>query len=127
MLHPLVQLLAAKPHLMADHLAGYGRLLGLQANEALRAVRGSVLLLAASVCCALVGTGLAGVALLLLGALPVQPMPMAWLLVAVPAAPLIAAALCILAWRQRRGAPSLQALNAQIDADLALLREAGGA
>lgn len=127
MLHPLVQLLAAKPHLMADHLAGYGRLIGLQASEVLQAVRGSAALVIAGVFCALVGTGLAGVALLLWGALPVQQMPMPWLLAAVPAVPLVGAVLCALAWRQRRTAPSLQALSAQIDADLALLREAGGA
>ena len=127
MFHPLIRLLATRPDLLADHLGGYAALVGAQASQAQTALRSRTLLLAVLAVTAALGLGLCGVALLLLAVVPLDNMPMPWLLAAAPALPLLAALGCWWALKQRPQAWSMDALRAQWAADAALLRDAGTA
>jgi hypothetical protein len=126
MFHPLIKLLAAKPHLLAHHAAGYANLAALQAGEAVAVLRQRAVLAAAAGAALLLGTGLAGVALLLLAVVPVADMPAPWLLAAAPALPLLAAAALLWQLRQRPWAWSMAPLRAQWEADARLLDEVAG-
>lgn len=125
MFHPLIRLIASKPHLLAQHLGGYADLAAAQAAEAAESLQQRLLLGAALAACLLVGAILAGMALLMVAALPLSAMPEPWLLALVPALPLMAAALLAIALRTRPQAASWAELRTQFEADLQLLREAG--
>ena len=124
-IHPAIRVLASQPDLLAEHIAGYGQLVAAQAAEAAFRLRRRAWLVAAQVIFAGVGTGLGGMALLLVAALPLEAMPAPWLLVIVPLAPFGAFAGCW--WAARQAPPGLgfEPLREQLAADVALLREAG--
>lgn len=127
MFHPLFKLLASRPDLVVDHLAGYSSLISAQASGAARGlVTRTVLGVVMTLCLALALT-LGGVALLLLGAVPIERMNLPWLLWAVPLVPLAIAAAAWAALRSRAAEWSLAPLREQIATDAALLREAGEA
>jgi hypothetical protein len=123
MFHPVVQLLASRPDLLVDHLAAYAPLMAAQAGEATSHWRRQALLVAVQGVGVIAGVGLGGAALLLLAVVPVAQMPMPWLLVAVPLAPLAVAAVCALLqrWQPPHGAFAL--LREQLSADAELLRQ----
>jgi hypothetical protein len=126
MFHPLIQLLAAKPQLLAGHAGAYAELAALQAGEAVRALRLRALLATSAVAALAVSAGLGGVALLLVAVVPVNDMPWPWLLVAAPAAPLLLAGAL---WTRMARTPlglSMDLLRAQWAADLQLLADAEG-
>lgn len=123
MVHPVIQLLASRPDLLAEHAAGYGALISAQANEAAREARRLAVLLAIAAVAALVGLVLTGVAAMLAGAIPPAEMPRAWLLWAVPGAAWLLALICWLASRRHSPAWSLASIREQAAADVALLRE----
>jgi uncharacterized membrane protein YqjE len=127
MFHPLIRLLATKPHLVAQHLGGYADLAAAQAADAAQALQRRLLLGAGLAACLLVGVGMGGMALLLVAALPLEKMPAPWLLLVVPAVPLLGAAM--LGWRLKSspGVWSLSELRGQFLADMQLLDEAGRA
>lgn len=127
MFHPLIRLIAAKPHLVARHLGGYADLVSVQAADATLALRTRALLAATAGACLVVGVAMAGVAVLLAAVQPVASMPAPWLLLAAPLLPMLAAAAVALQLRRHPAAWSLAALRAQLAADLALLTEAGQA
>lgn len=124
MFHPLIRLLARKPHLVAHHLGGYVDLASAQAQEAVRALQARLAWTVGAV--AGVGTGalLGGVALLIVAAVPVSEMPAPWLLLAGPLLPLLAGGLCWWQARQRPVAWSMALMREQFAADAALLAEA---
>jgi hypothetical protein len=126
MLHPMLKIVASRPEMLAEHLAAYGQLVAVQAQTAAgqwrrRALLGSVAALSAAL-----GLGLAGVALLLVAAVPLPAMPLPWLLVLVPALPLALAGACALRLQQLDEPSALAPLREQLAADAALLREASG-
>ena len=127
MFHPLIRLMASKPHLVAEHLGGYADLAAAQASEATQALQRRLVLGAGLATCTIVGAVMAGMALLLAAALPLAAMPAPWLLVAAPATPLLAAA--VLGWKLRSQPRvwSLDDLRTQFQADMQLLNEAGHA
>ena len=87
-------------------------------------MRTNALVGAASAVLAVIGLVFAGVALLLCGALPVEDMPAAWLLVAVPALPLLAAIGGALWLKSRPPTPSFSRLREQRERDTGLMQEA---
>lgn len=124
MLHPLIRLLATRPHLLAEHMGGYAHLLRVQVQDALVLARVRAVLAAGIGVGAMLGTALAGVAVMLLGAIPLAQMPAPWLLAVAPAIPLLGAGACWLLLQQQPPMVSLDALRDQLAADAALLREA---
>ncbi|HEV8691620.1 MAG TPA: hypothetical protein VGQ91_15065 [Ideonella sp.] len=128
MLHPLVRLLATKPHLLAAHLGGYADMVSLQVADACALLRLRAWLAAGIGAGSLLGAALGGVALMFVAVLPLEQMPAPWLLALAPLLPLAAAAICWMLWRRRRSSPAgkMAALRDQLAADLALLRDAAG-
>ncbi len=127
MFHPLIKLLAAKPHLLAHHAGAYAELAALQAGEALRLLRQRTLMASCAAAAGLLGAGLVGVALLLLAVVPMAQMPAPWLLAAAPLLPL---ALAAVLWQRLHSKPLVlpfEDLHAQWAADAQLLAEAGAA
>lgn len=123
MFHPIVQLLASRPDLLADHLAAYAPLVAAQAGEAASRWRRQALLVAGQVIGVIAAVGLGGGALLLLAVVPVAQMPMPWLLLVVPLVPLAAAALCALLQRGQATPGAFALLRQQLSADAELLRQ----
>lgn len=127
MIHPLFKLIATRPELLAHHLMGYGQLVSVQAAEAAAQLRIRALLLGGVLVAGSLGLIFAGMALLLVAALPLHQMPMSWMLAAVPLVPLAVAAACAYALQRRPEAWSLKVLKEQLAADAALLQEASEA
>lgn len=123
MFHPLIRLLASKPHLVAHHLGGYVELASAQAQDAARSLQARLVWSAGAVAGLWAGALLGGVALLLVAAVPLDQMPAPWLLLAAPGLPLLAGALCWLQARSRPVAWSLAPMREQFAADAALLAE----
>lgn len=126
MLHPVLHLLATRPQWLAEHAEAYAELAAVELGDAASAGRRSVLLAGAALCAGGVAATLAGVALMLWAVTPGLPTHTAWLLWATPALPASLALLAVLAQRRRRPAERFVELRRQLQADLALLREAGG-
>lgn len=124
MLHPLIRLLATRPNLLAEHVGGYAHLLRVQAQDALVLARVRAVLAAGMGAGAVLGTFLAGVALMLVGVVPLSDMPAPWLLMVAPTVPLVGAGVCWGLLRKQPPMMSLDALRDQLAADAALLREA---
>ncbi len=122
MIHPLFITMAKKPGLFLEHADAYTDLAVAElACWRSRLQQRAALTVAAAVL-AFLGLGLAGVAGLLAAALPLQAMPMPWVLWALPMAPLLLAA--ILGWRMRQldeGA-TFTTLREQLAQDLATLK-----
>jgi uncharacterized membrane protein YqjE len=123
-LHPLIRLLATRPHLLAEHLGGYAHLLSVQVDDALALAKVRTVLVAGLAAGAVIGTGLAGVAVMLLAVIPVDQMPAPWALVVAPALPIIGASLCWWLLLRQPQLLSLDVLRDQLAADAALLHEA---
>jgi uncharacterized membrane protein YqjE len=106
-----------RPDLLLEHADAYADLLRQEASEWAAYWLGRVLWLAAAALLGAVGLTLAGVAVLLAGAVPQRTE----VLVAVPALVFFSAAVC--AWLAQRGLapPALEILRAQWDADRRML------
>lgn len=117
-----LQLLAARPQLLAEHGQAYAQLLGEESGLVLDGCRRRLLWSMSAGLCALLFLMLAGVAGLLAAVLPPGPMPQPWLLVALPSLPLGVSLAC---WWQAARVP-LQlfvGLQQQLRADTQLLQE----
>lgn len=123
MFHPLIRLLASKPHLVASHIGGYVELASAQAQEAAGALKARLIWSAGAAAGLSAGAMLAGVALLIAAAVPVREMPAPWLLVAAPLVPLLAGGMCWWQARRHSVALSLAPIRAQFAADAALMAE----
>ncbi len=124
MLHPLIHLIATRPHLLADHAQAYAELAAVEVGE-FSAVwkRRAVWLAVASFCLGL-GVVLAGVAVMLWSVLPVSQMQAPWALVAVPLVLFVVAVICLMAGRSQGNGRAFATLREQVKADIAMLREA---
>lgn len=122
-LHPLLRLTLEHPHLLAEHASAYAAVLAEEAQAAATQMHSRFLLHALAGACGMLALILAGVALMLLAALPETSLRAGWVLIVVPAFP---AALAITAFAMSPRAPvtsRFAALGTQAQADLALLRE----
>lgn len=122
--HPLLRLVADKPHLLLDHAGAYAGLAAVQADAAMKAWRQRLLMTAGAGVCFLLGVTFTGGALLLLAVTPWQGMAMPWLLVAVPGVPYLLAAGLYWRVRQLESTSYWQPLIEQWHADAQLLRDA---
>ena len=120
-MHPLFRLAASEPALLADHLQAYGDLVSGEALDVLGRWRRAALLQLVALACAAVGLTLAGVAVMLWA---VGSVAVPWLLVAVPALPVLIALGCHLAAGNAWAQQGSTVLREQWAADMALLRGA---
>ena len=114
-LHPIFSVLIHKPELVFDHVAGYAALVQEEASSVGGEVARRVIAWAVAGVGAIVFLVLAGV----------MQGEFHWILVAVPAVPLV---LALLAWnvaRKRLPTQAFAELKAQLDADAQTLRTLG--
>jgi hypothetical protein len=126
MIHPLLSLLATRPLLLAAHVEAYAALAAAELGEARAGWQRQALLNTVALCSLVLSAGLAGVALMLWGLLPEAAARMPWPLLGVPLAPLALALGCLQAGRSPAKKTAFGKLRQQLDADLRMLREAGG-
>ena len=123
MIHPLFTRLVTQPGLFAEHAGAYAELAAAEAQQLGSHWKRQLLLTVAAGILALLGVGLAGVALLLAAAIPIDTMPAGWALWAVPALPWAGAGTCaFMLWRMQSVA-AFALLRDQIAADARLLDE----
>jgi uncharacterized membrane protein YqjE len=122
-MHPLLHLLIKQPGLLGEHALGYAELLGSELAAFKQAGQRRLVWGAASVGLALVGSLLGGVALMLWAALPAMPPATAWVLLATPAVPLVAALGCWLRLRSLSHSAAFATLQEQFKADMQLFHE----
>lgn len=125
MIHPFFSTLLTRPELLAEHASAYAELASVEAALAAGEWRRRSVRTACAALLALLGIGWGGVALLLAAVWPLAQMPAPWVLVAVPALPLLLALVVALAGglRRRQTAPAFALLRQQIAEDSALIRQ----
>lgn len=124
-MHPLIHLAVTRPNLLAGHAEAYAELAVTEFEGACADWKRRGLLGVGVAVGLLVALTLAGVALMLWAVMPPGPPQLAWVLLAVPAAPLLLALGCLLALRSRGNGPAFDNLRQQVRADIAMLRETG--
>ena len=123
-MHPLLNVLATRPQLLAEHAQAYAELMAAELPRATAAWKRQALLNGLALLGLQAALLLGGVALMLWAALPLSSMPTPWLLIAVPLLPAIAGIACLAAARSGVERNLLGELRQQVDADLEMLREA---
>jgi hypothetical protein len=126
MLHPIFHLVATQPQLLGQHAQAYGELVGTELSAQANVWSRRALLMALTLCLLGVTAVLAGVATMMWATSVPEPRA-AWVLLAVPSVPGVAALACFWLARQRTAADAqaFAELRRQLQADLALLRELG--
>ena len=122
MIHPALIAAARQPGLMLDHASAYADLASAELDEWRDQWQRRARLGAAAALLAYLSLAMAGGAGLALAVVPLAHMSLPWLLAAVPAVPLLLAA--VLAWRVHRmeRTPPFAELRQQLAQDLATLR-----
>ena len=96
MIHPVFQLIASRPQLLAEHAAGYGALLGAECARVGSAWQRRVLMLLAGLSRVGVAAVLAGVAVMLwVSTSGGSAANLSWVLIAVPLAPALLGLWCL--------------------------------
>lgn len=128
MFHPLIHLIASRPHLLAEHASAYAELVGAELTRVGDDVKRRAIYSAVALVGAVVGVVLAGTALMLWAAVPLTQMVAPWVLLVVPAPPLLIAVVCGIASRASpAGGAAFDALRKQMHADMVMLRESSSA
>lgn len=122
MIHPLFITMAKEPGLFLEHADAYADLAMAELACWRSRLKQRATLTFAAVLFALLGLGLAGVAGLLAAALPLQAMPMPWVLWAMPSATLLLAAYFGVRVRQLDDVSTFTTLREQVAQDLATLK-----
>jgi len=127
MIHPLVRLLATEPHLAAEHVSAYAALIQAEAGQVRRRwlLRTALGLLALA--CLGVAIVLTGIALMLWAITPALSEQGQWALCAAPAVPAVVAIVAGLIARRPAAERAFASIQAQIRADLDMIRDARSA
>jgi|APCry1669188879_1035177.scaffolds.fasta_scaffold04984_3 uncharacterized membrane protein YqjE len=124
-MHPLLQLLVTEPGLLADHAAGYARLLEVEIADVRASGLRRTLWLAALCGGWSVAALLAGVALMLWAVSPVVSTHAGWVLVLTPLCPLALGCAALWVLSRPRSGQAFDTIRQQFQSDLDLLREMG--
>lgn len=122
-MHPLLHLIATRPHLLADHAEAYAELVAAEIGSVSAAWKRRAMLNAVALCCLGVAVVLAGVALMLWAVIPAAPVQALWVLIAVPLVPMVMAVWCVLAAQPQGDDGPFDNVRRQVKADMAMLRE----
>lgn len=125
-MHPLLQLAATRPQLLADHAGAYADLVAAEFGSASAQWQRRAVLGATAFCCAGVAAVLAGVALMLWAVTPPSALLAPWALVAAPLLPAVVALACGVAATTSDPRGGFHVLRQQVAADLVMLRELAG-
>ena len=124
-MYNLLHLVATKPQLLVDHAEAYAELVHAELGNATAVWKRRIALGAAGLALLAVGSALAGVALMLWAVTPAAQLHAAWVLLAVPVLPFLAAIACLIAARSRSNAADASGnVLKQVKADMQLIREA---
>lgn len=123
-MHPLLNLIATRPQLLAEHAQAYAELVAAELPRASSAWKRQALLNGLAVLGLLAALLLAGVASMLWATVPLSSMPTPWMLIVVPLLPAIAGTACLVAARTGVAGNLLGDLRQQLSADLAMLQAA---
>lgn len=121
-MHPLLDLLLARPQLLADHAQAYGELFTDEMGQARGALQRWFIWQSLALCALLMAGILAGVAVMLWAMLPGNPPQALWILLVTPVAPFAVALGCWLIARRSRSPKAFALLREQISLDMAMLR-----
>jgi uncharacterized membrane protein YqjE len=124
MIHPLFRLVAAEPQMVAEHLGGYCELLGDELKSFGSAWSRRLLLQIAALALGAVAVVLCGVALMFWATTAPADLHAAWVLIAAPLVPLLAAFGCWFSAHTGASSGHFAALRQQFSEDARLLREA---
>jgi hypothetical protein len=123
MIHPLLRLLATQPQLLAEHVEAYAQMVGDEVGKTSTMWLRRMVLFVVAAAMAGIGVVMVGVALMLFGVQATSSMPYPWLLIVVPAAFLVAAAICVWIARSQPLHNGLNRVKQQLQADMAMLHE----
>ena len=126
-IHPLLHLVATKPHLLGDHVQAYTELIGAEVEKTSKRWLSSVVFYAVAAFLLTAGLIFTGIALMLWAVVPSDNMNSPWLLIVVPLVPLIGGVFCIFRARSSPSQTPFETVKGQLDADLAMLREVSAA
>ena len=126
-MHPMLHLIASRPSLLAQHAGAYAELVNAELQAFIASGKRRALMMAIALFSVGVAVVLAGVALMLWGTLPAAGMQAPWVLLAAPVLPALTGLLCFLSARNADQTSAFDNLRAQVQADMALLTEAGNA
>lgn len=121
-IQPLLRLVATRPHLLVDHVDAYAALVDEEISVAVSDWKRRTLLNAVALSLLAVGGMLGGVALMLDAVVSTPSRENGWVLVVVPAIPIVVALLCLIA-RARSRQHAFSDVRQQLAADLKMLRE----
>ncbi len=123
MIHPLLQLIATQPQLLADHAEAYAELMAEEIDGVSAAWKRRAVLNAVALCSLTAAAILAGVALMLWAVIPSADLQAPWALIAAPLPPVAAGLWCLMAARRLGEGRAFENLRRQLAADMAMLRE----
>lgn len=123
MIHPLLHLIATKPHLLGDHVEAYTQLIGAELDKTTKRWISKVVYAVVALFLLSAGLIFIGVALMLWAVVPADQMNSPWLLIAVPVLPLLAGGFCLYKVQAEPGETAFGTVKEQINADLAMLRQ----
>ncbi|MDQ6679951.1 MAG: phage holin family protein [Pseudomonadota bacterium] len=126
-IHPLLRLIATKPHLLGDHVEAYSELIGAEVQKTSKMWVSRAVFGVAAVVLLLAGLLFTGIALMLWAVVPGDSMNSPWLLIAVPLVPIAAGAFCIFRAKAEPAESAFGTVKEQFNADLAMLREVSAA
>lgn len=126
-MHPMLHLIASRPLLLANHAGAYAELINAEAQAFITSGKRRALLMVAALLSLGVAAVLAGVALMLWGVVPQVNLQAPWVLVAVPVIPALLGLACFFSARSASSTSGFDNLRAQVQADMAVLTEAGAA
>ncbi len=126
-MHPMLHLVASRPSLLAQHAGAYAELVNAEVQAFIASGKRRALMMALALFSVGAAAVLAGVALMLWATLPAASMQAPWVLLAVPVVPALVGLACFFSARQSDAASGFDNLRAQVQADMALLTEAGAA
>jgi hypothetical protein len=127
MIHPLVRLLATEPHLAAEHVGASAALIEVEAGEVRRRWLIQAALSVLALGCLGVAAVLTGVAVMLWAITPALSTQAHWALCLAPAVPAIVAIVAGLAAKRPAAEKAFASIQAQIRADLDMIRDARSA
>ena len=125
MAHPLFRLLTMRPQLLAEHVSAYTDLLAEELTSTAGLLKRRMALQLVALAAAAVGAVLAGVAVLLWGALPAESIRAPWLLILTPLLPWAIALWASALSGAVASGDLLVTFRRQLADDAAMLRSAG--
>ena len=124
MVHPLVRLVASRPHLLAEHAYAYADLLTEELSASAAQLKRQLVFHVIGACSFSSAAILAGVATLLWAALPANSLQIPWLLVFVPIVPAAVGVWALNAGGAVAPGDPLAVMRRQLSADAAMLHNA---